>query len=31
MKSDIPEHKQPEYPGDVLLKMYVSDPGRTTF
>ena len=20
-----------EYPGDVLLKMYVSDPGRTTF
>ncbi len=24
-------YKQLEYPGDVLLKMYVSDPGRTTF
>ena len=22
---------QDQYPGDVLLKMYVSDPGRTTF
>lgn len=24
-------YKQLEYPGDVLVKMYVSDPGRTTF
>lgn len=24
-------YKQLEYPGDVRLKMYVSDPGRTTF
>ena len=24
-------YKQIEYPGDLLLKMYVSDPGRTTF
>lgn len=24
-------YKQLEYPGDVLLKMYVSDPGRSTF
>lgn len=24
-------YKQLEYPGDVLAKMYVSDPGRTTF
>jgi acyl-CoA thioester hydrolase len=24
-------YKQLEYPGDVLMKMYVSDPGRTTF
>ena len=24
-------YKQLEYPGDVLTKMYVSDPGRTTF
>ena len=24
-------YKQLEYPADVLLKMYVSDPGRTTF
>ena len=24
-------YKQLEYPGDALLKMYVSDPGRTTF
>ena len=24
-------YKQLEYPGDVLLKMYVSDPGRATF
>lgn len=24
-------YKQLEYPGDLLLKMYVSDPGRTTF
>jgi acyl-CoA thioester hydrolase len=24
-------YKQLEYPGDVLLKMYVSDPRRTTF
>lgn len=24
-------YKQLEYPGDVLLKMYVSDAGRTTF
>lgn len=24
-------HKQLEYPGDVLLKMYVSDPGRSSF
>jgi acyl-CoA thioester hydrolase len=24
-------YRQLEYPGDVLLKMYVSDPGRTTF
>ncbi|MDO9403436.1 MAG: acyl-CoA thioesterase [Polaromonas sp.] len=24
-------YKQLEYPGDVLLKMYVSDLGRTTF
>ena len=23
-------YKQLEYPGEVLLKMYVSDPGRTT-
>jgi acyl-CoA thioester hydrolase len=23
-------YKQLEYPGDVLLKMYTSDPGRTT-
>ena len=23
--------KQLEYPGDVLIKMYASDPGRTTF
>ncbi|MBA2673103.1 acyl-CoA thioesterase [Ramlibacter sp.] len=23
--------KQLEYPGDVLLKMYVSDPGRSSF
>jgi len=24
-------HKQLEYPGDVLAKMYVSDPGRSSF
>ena len=24
-------YKQLEFPGEVLLKMYVSDPGRTTF
>jgi acyl-CoA thioester hydrolase len=24
-------YRQLEYPGDVLVKMYVSDPGRTTF
>ena len=24
-------YRQLEYPGDVLLKMYVSDPARTTF
>ncbi len=24
-------HRQLEYPAEVLLKMYVSDPGRTTF
>ena len=24
-------YRQLEYPGTVLLKMYVSDPGRTTF
>jgi len=24
-------YKQLEYPGDVLVKMYVSDPGRSTF
>ena len=24
-------YKQLQYPGDVLTKMYVSDPGRTTF
>lgn len=24
-------YKQLEYPGTVLMKMYVSDPGRTTF
>ena len=24
-------YKQLEYPGDVLLRMYASDPGRTTF
>jgi acyl-CoA thioester hydrolase len=24
-------YKQLEYPGDVLLKLYASDPGRTTF
>jgi acyl-CoA thioester hydrolase len=24
-------YKQLQYPGDVLIKMYVSDPGRTTF
>ena len=24
-------YKQLEYPGNVLVKMYVSDPGRTTF
>lgn len=24
-------YKQLEYPGDVLVRMYVSDPGRTTF
>jgi acyl-CoA thioester hydrolase len=24
-------YKQFEYPGDVLARMYVSDPGRTTF
>lgn len=24
-------YKQLEYPGDVRLKMYVSDPGRSTF
>ncbi len=24
-------HRQLEYPGDVLLRMYASDPARTTF
>jgi acyl-CoA thioester hydrolase len=24
-------YRQLEYPGDVLMKMYVSDPGRTSF
>ncbi len=24
-------YKQLEYPGNVLMKLYVSDPGRTTF
>ena len=24
-------YKQLEYPGEVLMKMYTSDPGRTTF
>ncbi len=24
-------HKQLEYPGDIVVKTYVSDPGRTTF
>ncbi len=24
-------HRQLEYPGDVRVKMYVSDPGRSTF
>jgi len=24
-------YKQLEYPGDVVVKMYVSDPARTTF
>ena len=24
-------YKQLEYPGDIRIKMYVSDPGRTTF
>ncbi|MES2954807.1 MAG: acyl-CoA thioesterase [Pseudomonadota bacterium] len=24
-------YKQLEYPGDVLIRMYASDPGRTTF
>jgi acyl-CoA thioester hydrolase len=24
-------HRQFEYPGDILAKMYVSDPGRTSF
>jgi len=24
-------YKQLEYPGDIRVKMYVSDPGRTTF
>ncbi|OYU32155.1 MAG: thioesterase [Comamonadaceae bacterium PBBC2] len=24
-------YKQFEYPGDILAKLYVSDPGRTTF
>ena len=24
-------HRQFEYPGDVLMKMYASDPGRSTF
>ncbi|MBC7599184.1 MAG: acyl-CoA thioesterase [Polaromonas sp.] len=24
-------YRQLEYPGDVLIKMYASDPGRTTF
>ena len=24
-------YRQFEYPGDILAKMYVSDPGRTTF
>jgi len=24
-------HKQFEYPGDILAKLYVSDPGRTSF
>jgi acyl-CoA thioester hydrolase len=24
-------HKQLEFPGDIVLKMYVSDPGRSSF
>ena len=24
-------HKQLEYPGEAVVRMYVSDPGRTTF
>ena len=24
-------YKQLEYPGDILIRMYASDPGRTTF
>jgi acyl-CoA thioester hydrolase len=24
-------HRQLEYPGDIVVKMYVSDPGRTSF
>jgi acyl-CoA thioester hydrolase len=24
-------YKQLEYPGDVLVKMYISDPGRSSF
>ena len=24
-------HKQLEYPGDIVVKMYVSDPGRSSF
>ena len=24
-------YRQMQYPGDVLMKLYVSDPGRTTF
>ena len=24
-------HKQLEYPGDIVVKMFVSDPGRATF
>jgi acyl-CoA thioester hydrolase len=24
-------HKQFEYPGDILARLYVSDPGRTSF